>query len=48
MSIEERIADLEEENQRLKDDNEKLLRIIDQMKITLNRLMNHYITESHS
>lgn len=46
MGIEERIAALEEENQKLKRDNEKLLNIIDQMNVTLNRLLNRYISES--
>lgn len=46
MSIEERIAALETENDRLRRDNEQLLNIIAQMKITLNRLVKHYITES--
>lgn len=46
MGIEERIAALEEENQKLKADNEKLLNIIDQMNVTLNRLMKRYISES--
>lgn len=46
MGAEERIAALEQENRRLKEDNEKLLNIIAQMKVTLNRLVSHYITES--
>ncbi|MEY8395423.1 hypothetical protein AALB64_11475 [Lachnospiraceae bacterium 45-P1] len=46
MGNDERIAALEEENQRLRNDNEKLLQIIAQMKVTLNRLVDHYITES--
>lgn len=46
MGIEERIAALEEENRRLREDNDKLLTILAQMKITLNRLVGHYITES--
>lgn len=46
MGTNERIAALEEENQRLRDDNEKLLQIIAQMKVTLNRLVDRYITES--
>ena len=45
MGNDERIAALEEENQRLRNDNEKLLQIIAQMKVTLNRLVDHYITE---
>ncbi len=46
MGTDERIAALEEENQRLRNDNEKLLQIIAQMKVTLNRLVDRYITES--
>ena len=45
MSIEERIAALENENHKLHEDNERLLSIIAQMKVTLNRLVNRYITE---
>ena len=45
MSIEERSAALEEENQKLRDENEHLLMIIDQMKVTLNRLVSRYISE---
>ena len=45
MGIEERIAALEKENYKLREDNEKLLSIIAQMKVTLNRLVSHYITE---
>lgn len=45
MEIEKRIAALEEENQKLRNDNEKLLNIIAQMKVTLNRLICHYISE---
>jgi len=45
MGLEERIADLEEENQRLRRDNQKLLDIISQMKETLDRLISRYIIE---
>lgn len=38
MGNDERIAALEEENQRLRNDNEKLLQIIAQMKVTLNHI----------
>lgn len=41
----QRIAALESENQKLKKDNEELMQVIAQMKITLNRLMDHYIIE---
>jgi len=34
-----------EENQKLKEDNEMLLNIIAQMRVTLNRLVNRYIVE---
>lgn len=44
-SQEEENQGLKEENLRLKEDNEKLLDIIVQMKVTLNRLVNHYVTE---
>ena len=47
MGKEERIAVLEQENQRLREDNEKLLSIIAQMKVTLNRLVKYYIVESN-
>lgn len=33
------------ENQRLRKDNEMLLDIMVQMKVTLNRLLNRYVTE---
>ena len=40
MGIEERIAALEEENRKLRDDNETLMKIIAQMNVTLNRLVD--------
>lgn len=43
MGIEERIAALENENRRLRDENDTLLCVIAQMKATLNRLLNRYI-----
>lgn len=46
MSSEEHIAALVKENERLREDNDKLLNIIAQMKVTLNRLVKQYITES--
>lgn len=46
MEMEERIAVLEQENRRLKEDRDRLLEIIAQMKVTLNRLVSHYITEN--
>ena len=36
---------LEAENQKLKEDNEMLLSIVVQMKVTLTRLVNRYVTE---
>ena len=43
MGIEERIAALEKENQKLRDDNETMMQIILQMKMTVNRLLDHYL-----
>ena len=43
MGVDERIAALEEENRKLKDDNERLMKIIAQMKTTLNRLLDRYM-----
>ena len=37
---------LEEENQRLREENDRLMDIVVQMKCTLNRLVKEYITES--
>lgn len=36
---------LKKENVKLKEDNDMLMSIIDQMRITLNRLVNRYIDE---
>lgn len=36
---------LRTENKRLREDNEMLLGILAQMKVTLNRLVNRYISE---
>ena len=36
---------LEEENQRLREENDRLMDIVVQMKCTLNRLVKEYITE---
>ncbi|MDD3252693.1 MAG: hypothetical protein PHV18_09050 [Lachnospiraceae bacterium] len=36
---------LEEENQKLKEQNELLLKTIIQMKVTLNRLISRYVEE---
>ncbi len=43
-STNETIKQLEEENRKLKEDNEMLLNIVVQMKVTLNRLVNQYVT----
>ena len=40
------ISALEEENQRLRKENDRLMDIVVQMKGTLNRLVKEYITES--
>lgn len=45
MGYGERIAALEQENRRLREENENLLKIIAQMKVTLNRLIDHFIVE---
>ena len=45
MGSEKRIAELEEENRRLRDENERFKMIIDQMRKTLNRLIERYVTE---
>lgn len=45
MGIEERIAALEEENRKLREDNEMLMKIIAQMKVTLNRLMDRCLVK---
>ena len=42
---EEKMTTLEEENRRLKEDNEKLMDIVVQMRVTLNRLVLRYVTE---
>lgn len=43
----EQFKKLQEENQKLKEDNENLINIIAQMKVTLNRLIDRYIAESN-
>ncbi len=45
MISEMRMAELEEENKRLREENRKLLLIIDQMKTTLNRLIDRCVGE---
>ncbi|MBT9777193.1 hypothetical protein GPL15_11835 [Clostridium sp. MCC353] len=39
---------LQKENERLKSDNEMLLNIVAQMKVTLNRLLSRYISDNNS
>ena len=47
MSMERRCKSaLEEENQRLREENDRLMDIVVHMKCTLNRLVKEYITES--
>ena len=46
LGVEERIAALEEENRRLRDDNEKMLNIIDQMRRTINRLLDRCLSRT--
>lgn len=45
MADEERVTTLEEENRRLKEDNDKLMEIVVQMRVTLNRLVLRYVSE---
>lgn len=39
------LKELLKENKRLKEDNEMLLNVIAQMRVTLNRLVNRFISE---
>lgn len=43
MTDAEIIMCLKQENSKLKEDNKLLLAIIAQMRVTLNRLVNHYV-----
>ena len=43
MNSEKRMTELEDENRRLREENEKLLAIIDRMRMTINRLLGQYI-----
>ena len=45
MSLQNDLEMLTAENSQLKEDNEMLLNIIAQMRVTLNRLVSRYITE---
>ena len=42
----EKLLVLEAENQKLKKDNDQLLEIVAQMRVTLNRLILHYISDT--
>lgn len=42
--MEERLKVLMKENEQLKKDNEMMIQILAQMKVTLNRLINRYMT----
>lgn len=44
MGLNERIAELETENVKLKQENDQLLDIVVQMRSTLNRLIARYIS----
>lgn len=44
MGLNERIAELEAENAKLKQENDQLLDIVVQMRSTLNRLIARYIS----
>ena len=46
MTEKERISALEKENQKLKEDNDRLMEIVAQMRVTLNRLVLRYISEN--
>lgn len=45
MSDAEKITVLEEENRKLKADNDKLVEIMAQLRVTLNRLIFRYVSE---
>lgn len=44
MSEAERIVCLERENEQLRKENEMLTEVVSRMRVTLNRLIQHYIT----
>lgn len=48
MNETDKILQLERDNEQLRKDNEMLLNIIAQMKVTLNRLINRYMTNGSS
>lgn len=41
----EEVERLTEENRKLKAENDMLLNVVVQMKVTLNRLVNRYVTD---
>ena len=41
----ESLESLKEENERLKTDNDRLLDIVVQMRVTLNRLIDRYVAD---
>lgn len=43
MNKEEQLQMLQTENERLRKDQERMLKIIGQMRVTLNRLIDQYI-----
>ncbi|MCI9593863.1 MAG: hypothetical protein HFG51_06900 [Lachnospiraceae bacterium] len=43
MKMEVQLQELEMENEQLKKDREEMLKIISQMRITMNRLIDRYI-----
>lgn len=45
MNVDKRIAELEKENQKLREEKETLIKIITQMNQTLNRFIGCYISE---
>ena len=47
MADEEKLSVLEEENKKLKEENDRLMDIVVQMRVTLNRLVLRYISEEN-
>lgn len=43
MKMEVQLQELEMENEQLKKDREEMLKIISQMRVTMNRLIDRYI-----
>ena len=48
MEMDARMVALEEENRKLKEDNKKLMQTIDQMRKTLNRLLEYGILRTET